>query len=102
MGRNKKKKRRIEAIVRTWLSCATYLLKTVPCRSVKAGAGDPRNYLERKHQNKTCRTNRRLCSRWMLDIEYGITSSADPESKRHKGSACVVLTRYDQIDSISV
>jgi hypothetical protein len=29
--------------------------QTVPCRNVKAGAGDPRNCLKKKYQNKTCR-----------------------------------------------
>ncbi|CAF3595264.1 unnamed protein product, partial [Fusarium graminearum] len=125
---NQKKTKRIEAIVRTRLHCFTQAKvvdtgrsatghqqktkngQTVPCRNVKAGARDPGNCLNRKHQNKTCRID--VCA---LD-EHGITSSVDPESKNkygkkklygrlveeQKGSACVVLTRHDQIDLIPV
>ncbi|KAK6718359.1 hypothetical protein SNK05_13677 [Fusarium graminearum] len=72
---NQKKTKRIEAIVRTRLHCFTQAKvvdtgrsatghqqktkngQTVPCRNVKAGARDPGNCLNRKHQNNRC-----LCS----------------------------------------
>ncbi|EKJ74064.1 hypothetical protein FPSE_05755 [Fusarium pseudograminearum CS3096] len=95
--RNQEKTKRSEAIVRTRLHCLTQAKvvdtdksatghqqktkdgQTVPCRNVKAGAGDPGNCPNRKHQNKTCRMD--VCA---LD-EYGITSSVDPESKNKYG-----------------